>query len=680
MTIEQQLMLVSKAWGKQSGYAFFPRISGNARNKEERIQSYREGPAFLWPRDRSKIINYLEEHTEDDVYWCPSLFEKKRRKLEFAMDEHALWADLDETDPRSIDDYQPTIAWETSPGRYQCLWLIGGGFDIQGASWQGGENQKMTYYVGADVGGWDTTQLMRFPEWPNHKPEYRDKKTGEVTVMGKLLWRNGRSYRPDDFEDLPEVPRAGEFEDILEDQIDAVDRDEVWGKVRLKVSKRTRDLMRAREAVGERSDTLWSIERDLADAGLTAPEIVAVVQKSAWNKYVGRADELKRLTIEAGKAIAERPEKVKKGLDQEREGKPKPQDFFALVDSAKNPRWLIRKVWTEGACGFIAGQPKSWKSWIAMDMALSVATKSPFLGRFEVLQPRPVLYIQEEDSLPTLKARKNKVWPGKQIGGLVSIDGQATWLPPEQTPNPMMKAIVRAGFQISDEGWSAWLDEVLEEGYGTDEDGEKERYGLIVLDPLMMMLGDVEENRAADMTQRIFRPLKQLSEKYHVAICIVHHMRKGIESGQPVKGGQLMLGSVANHAWAEDALYVRHSKGSLTVEYESKSAPEAKFNIVNLRNRAWEPIVPKVETIEEDDFGGRPGKAQANGKSARHHSRSVDYLRRHGRASITEIAEALQVSRQNVHVQLTHAEKEGKVVRVEQGRGKRGRQLWDFLT
>ena len=82
-------------------------------------------------------------------------------------DEHALWADLDEVDPESIKDYRPSIAWESSPGRYQALWLAASG-DFQGASWPGNENQQLTYYVGADRSGWDTTQLLRIPGWINH--------------------------------------------------------------------------------------------------------------------------------------------------------------------------------------------------------------------------------------------------------------------------------------------------------------------------------------------------------------------------------------------------------------------------------------------------------------------------------------------------------------------------------
>src|SRR5688572_10197163 len=40
LTAEQQLKLVSRAWGKQTGYVFFPTIRGDATDKGQRIRGY----------------------------------------------------------------------------------------------------------------------------------------------------------------------------------------------------------------------------------------------------------------------------------------------------------------------------------------------------------------------------------------------------------------------------------------------------------------------------------------------------------------------------------------------------------------------------------------------------------------------------------------------------------------
>ena len=119
------LRIVSQAWGPQDGYVFFPYI-----DREEQVRAgtrragFHEGPAFKWPADKERIIDHLLAHVKDDVYWSTAIFEKPIRREDYAADEYALWADLDEADPSAIDDeYTPTVAWESSPGRYQALWL-----------------------------------------------------------------------------------------------------------------------------------------------------------------------------------------------------------------------------------------------------------------------------------------------------------------------------------------------------------------------------------------------------------------------------------------------------------------------------------------------------------------------------------------------------------------------------
>lgn len=694
LSVEQQLDLISKAWGKQQGYCVFPVISGKATCRAERIEAWREGPAFMWPDDRDKILQRMRDHLDDDLYWCPSLFEHPRRQMEVAMDEHCLWADLDETDPRTIADYPPSMAWETSPGRYQAVWLLQpGSGDLQGASWQGGENQRLTYYVGADPGGWDTTQALRIPGWLNHKPEHRggtregpNRKLGPP-IRGKLLWRSGRRYLPDDFEDLPELPRAGEFEHIIEDQIEAVDPKAVWRRVRLKCSRRTRELVAAREADSSanaegRSGVLWEIERDLADAGCTAVEIVSVVRDTVWNKYQGRADELKRLTIEAGKAIDARAPETEAKIEADREDKPKPIRLAEAVKSVKPPRWLIEGVWTEGACGFLAGQPKSFKTWCGLDMALAVSSGAPFLDRFRVTRPGPVLYVQEEDGLPMVKARYDKVWPGKQADRLVVEQGdgeslEVFWLPPRELSEPDVVAAIGYGFTLSDPAWQAWLDEVLEEGL----DGEPFR--MMVLDPLMMIAGDVQENQASDTTERLYKPLKQLSRKHETAVVLVHHMRKASgqgQAGERVRGGQLMLGSVANHAWAEDALYVRLDRGGVEVELESKSAPSTRFRITNLRNRSWSPVASEPKGLIDDELDDREGeredrqdRSRESRSKARKESPAMQALRSLGQGSWTtaEIHAACaqlghETGRSSIYQQLKRLEATGSVEKIGQ--------------
>lgn len=662
MNLERTLKIISRAWGNQEGFCFFPYIDRKRQIETgERRAGYHEGPdrqgdergaSFRWPQDRAEIRKYLQTHLENhhDVYWCPSLFEYPNRRSDLAMDEHCLWADLDEVDPREIRDYPPTIAWESSPDRYQALWIADEG-DFQGASWPGNENQRLTYLLGADPSGWDTTQLLRLPGWPNFKPE-RVEANGGKAPNGKLLWSAGQSYSIQDFADLPEVRGAvgSELTEALETEVDNVDRHKALAKLRIKLNHTARDLLSAKEVSGDRSGQMWYLMRCLADAGATVTEIVAIVRPTVWNKFGDRADEMKRLIAEASKAVASRSDETVDALEEEGE-RPKPQRLGLLLRNIKRPVWLIDGVLTEGACGFIAGEPKTWKSWVGYDMALSVATGADFLGHFPVRNPGPVLYIQEEDPLPTLKTRGAKIWSGKATDKLeLDEDGGIFWMPPkhEREFDPDIMAYVQNGVTISDEAWQYWLDETLEEGM----DGEP--YRLMIMDTLMMTAGSVDENRAQEMTTKIFRPLKLLSRKHNCAIQVVHHLGK---SQDRQRMGQRMLGSVANHAWGEDSLYLlRSGKDRVKMEFESKVAPSQIYAVSNLENTRWEPAISAwtgAEREAKNTNGG--GRSNRSSRSASKLSAAGEALAQLGSGVHTAkmIADTAGLSYQQAYRQLT---------------------------
>src|SRR5271166_4096826 len=113
-----------------------------------------------------------------DVYFCPNLFSRPRRRKELVLPSCWLYADLDTVIPvRTAAELSPTVAWETSPGRYQAMWQLDGHLDPAQHEIL---NRKLTYALGADKGGWDLTQVLRVPGTINHK--YAEKP--EV----KLLW------------------------------------------------------------------------------------------------------------------------------------------------------------------------------------------------------------------------------------------------------------------------------------------------------------------------------------------------------------------------------------------------------------------------------------------------------------------------------------------------------------
>jgi hypothetical protein len=611
----------------------------------------------------------MAAHTDKDLYWCPSMFEGPDRKTELAMDEHALWADLDEADPRGLvgnQEFRPTIAWESSPGRYQGLWIGNPALgDFQGASWPGNENQRLSYFLDADKSGWDTTQLLRIPGWPNWKPEHR-RKNGTPPI-GKLLWDRGPMYEMQDFKELPEVKgalTADKLGDIFEAEIDAIDRHKVIARIKLKLNQRARDLLNARSVSGDRSENLWYLIRCLADAGCTVQEIVAIARASVWNKFDGRADEIKRLITEATKAIDQRDPEVTEIIEEEQAPKPRPQRLAAFLKDVQPPTWLIEGIATEGSVGFIAGAPKSFKSWVALDMALSVATGALFLDYFRVIKPGRVLYIQEEDSPVTVKSRSKKIWRGKTVDKLKLEKDGIYWEPgnPDEF-DPNVDIYCMEGFTVSEGHWQEWLDETLTEAAEAEDP-----YVLIIIDTLMNVAGDVDENKSQQMTTMIYKPMKVLMRKHGAALRFVHHMGKG---GDDRRGGQKMLGGTANHAWAEDSLYISRDpkkRGTIRAEFESKSAPEKVYMIGGLDNKGWTPFF-EPQKAEEPSTPTTPGRKprvprQAKGEPAG--NPLLDVLAQGGGWLVKDLAEAAGKTYSPTYKSLRALEEKGLVAR--QGR------------
>ena len=68
-----------------------------------------------------------------------------------------------------------------------------------------------------------------------------------------------------------------------------------------------------------------------------------------------------------------------------------------LADPAAPLRWLLTDLFLVGAAGILGGAPKPGKSFVALDLAVAVASGQPALGRFAVATPGPVLLLAAED-------------------------------------------------------------------------------------------------------------------------------------------------------------------------------------------------------------------------------------------------------------------------------------------
>jgi hypothetical protein len=604
------LDVISLAWGPEAnvGYCFFPWIN---RREQAQGKSGFHSVAFEWPRERDEIIEHMLKHQNEDLYWCPVIFSGPHRQEGLANEEYALWADLDEADPHRIDQrWRPSVAWETSPGRYQGLWLLKDpeAEDLYGAARQAGENRLMTHMLGADPSGWDITQLLRVPGWANHKPDYS---APGQRPQGKLLWSDGPRYEAVDFNDLPPLPKGFhtvEFDEGLQQEVNDVDRHELARRIGPMLPRRAQTLLKAKSVNGDdRSKTLWYLVQCLAEADCTVAEIIAMVRPTVWNKFDGRADELRRLGADAVAAVDTHTEKAAGGP------LPVKRDWALGMKLVKRPQWLIPGLIVQGSVGFCAGEPKTRKSWLGLDLAFSVALAgdgihAKFLNHFEIFDGGPVLYLILEDALPVVKSRGEKIWLSKadNAWGMAITDGHVEvgrdFIGTE--PTPSIDYVGDCVVQLSSERGRDWLSSMIGEG----KLGTNRPYKMLIIDTMMRSAGDVDENKALELMTKLLGPLTQLSRRHNLNIMVIHHFKKASAQGAQ-RGGQRMLGSQAFHAWAEDSLYVTNDGNGLIIEAESKSAESSthRFSFTGPRG-AWSPTheLNPINTPQpqELDFAG----------------------------------------------------------------------------
>lgn len=208
-------------------------------------------------------------------------------------------------------------------------------------------------------------------------------------------------------------------------------------------------------------------------------------------------------------------------------------------------KWLVESLWAAEGVGVIGGTPKSCKTWLALDLAVAVASGSPALGRFPVPTAGPVLAYGAEDGPEQLRDRLMAITRAKNLN-LADLDLFLLTVP------------------------SLRLDSALDRAR-LDATVERLRPRLLLLDPFVR-LHRLDENSAADMAA-LLGELRDLQRRHHLAIILVHHLRKNAAA---TLGGQALRGSGDLHAWGDSNLYLRRRDDhlSLSIEHRAASAPD----------------------------------------------------------------------------------------------------------
>lgn len=257
-------------FGDIEGY--FP-IASIDRSKGKKLHT----EWFNYPEDLQLIESYIDKnHTKVDLYFCPHLFTRERRKKEYVAEAPVAWSDGDEC---PIEDLilQPSVVIRTSEGRHSFLWKFD---ELQPPDVGEDISKRIAYYhadAGMDKSGWDLTQLLRVPGTYNHK-------YSPPQQISKAVIDTEAVYRVQDFSDYPEVEKATKQPKLTEIELPEESAKDILDKYKHQLSPRAFDLF-AVVPTGDWSGKLWELELTCLEAGMSSEEAFVVVRDSACNKY-----------------------------------------------------------------------------------------------------------------------------------------------------------------------------------------------------------------------------------------------------------------------------------------------------------------------------------------------------------------------------------------------------------
>ncbi len=224
------------------------------------------------------------------------------------------------------------------------------------------------------------------------------------------------------------------------------------------------------------------------------------------------------------------------------------EQAYRLADRPDEQRWLVEGLWAEEAVGIIGGEPKCCKSFLALDLAVSVAAGARCLRRFAVAKPGRVLLYAAEDALHIVRRRLDGICAAAGVD-LANLDVQVITAP------------------------SLRLD-LDADRVSLEETVARLKPRLLVLDPFVR-LHRIDENLSGEVAP-LLAYLRELQRRHGLAVILVHHARKGAGN---MRAGQALRGSSELHAWGDSNLYLRRDADdrlTLSVEHRAASGMSAR--------------------------------------------------------------------------------------------------------
>lgn len=415
-----------------------------------------------------EIDEFITEYKDDyNVFMCYAPIEGDDRLLENAKPTRFLVADIDGAEiPK---EFQPSYYWETSPNKYQGLWISDKVITPKDYEVLAHAMVKKFKFDSAS----DIVHLYRIPTTVNHKyatPQEVSEPKGDGVV-----------YRRQDIFEILEYDKykkGTKKKKVKSKRIPNKDYnlEELYKKYEVKP-------LVDRE-ITDRSAYVYAIAKALYEQGAKSSEVKFIVMSTNQDKW--DRDEIDKVLLRI-KSKTKRRKKVSSSVNIS-------EDEVHIIgindvkEGEQGEEWLIEGLWEYDSVGLIVAPPKSYKSTLITNMAVAVASGKPFDGR-KVIQGG-VLILQGENSLVAEKSR------------MMNIAG-TTDLP-----------IYYVQSSINLDNIEVLKRTIIENNIK-----------MLVIDPLYLLFGSGNMNLQVDVTPKL-RTLTEIRKETGCSIILVHHTRK----------------------------------------------------------------------------------------------------------------------------------------------------------
>ncbi len=495
------MLLINSLWRKQPGKHFcISTKSASGKWKDN----------WFARAELKNVADFISDNLDKNLYFCPHGFTEPTRQKEFACPPKMLYADLDESDPRKFD-LKPTIALESSPGRFVGFWET----DEEAPEEL---NRRLTYSLGSDVSGWDLTQVLRVPNTKNFKYD--------STPRVRILWHDGPTYEVNRLQRMIPKIKTTRNEDHHVDASDTFKRYEKklprWVR---------RELIHGKPEQGVRSEVLWKLQNELLEVGMSREEAFDLLWVCPWNKFKTRRDGEEQLWRELDKSL----EQHFSGYKKEQANDDDPMAFNPLPRSMadvvmRNINWIVPGMFARGEVTIVEGDPGLGKSYLMQIAAMHICDGKPMPSEteYEAVQGR-VAYFDTENTADTV-TKLRLIENGAEV--LANY-----W----QGEDP---------FSVDDEEKWQRVMEVLEDFRPT----------LVVFDTINIYIGGADTYRSSE-TQQALAYFKQIGQRFDCSVVLLRHLTKSSKEKALYRG----QGSIAFTGLARVVLTVGLSPDDMDV-------------------------------------------------------------------------------------------------------------------